>query len=793
MKRLLRWLRGEEGWSTLILMSVLSVLPSMAFQEAGWLSTGAEDLAKAALAGSWLALVLARSRAPSALAVPACLLLGGAGVFSAVGGAVPPIGTVMDRLEPFWAWLKLAWAGGAAGTDPLSPLLWESAGRLAFLWDRVVTWVNVAVSGGTSSDNLIFLLLIAVLTWAVSFLAGWALYRWHRPLVAALPIGTFVIVDVFLANQGMGYVVVYLGCALLLLLTMNIVRMQGAWQRRGMDYSLELPFDVGFGSSWLVVALVFVALPLPGLTSNPVARAWWNAVSQPWGEVEGTVNRLFAGLNSPNPALGGGTRAGLVLGASFDPQEVAPPFMYVSTDEALPDPRGLQELDQEPVAPAHYWRGIAYDFYSGRGWQNSERTISERRADQPVVVPRPLGFITLTQYFQMLSPRVDMIYAANQPITLSEAYYIQAAGPEDYSALSLSSPPLGSVRYRVVSQIPYLGEEDLRSTSLLYPSWVTERYLQMPKTLPERVVELAGQLTAESATPYDKALAIQGYLRKLPYDPSILLPSGDFDAVDYFLFLQKGYCNYFGTAMAVMLRSVGVPARVVQGYLPGQFSWADRRWVVMENRQHVWTEVYFPPFGWVEFEPTPGQPPILRPPGSLLGGSSGVPPPLPYQPSPSAARNALEQLGAWGSLFVLLFAAAAMAGLVWALYPAWEQRLSPARYAGLVYRRMARFSGWAGQAQRPAQTPGEFASSLAPRLASKEGGLRLLRWRFGVVAPSGSEARQAAEIAATYSKAGYGPRPLEEEDRGPVRLAWQGIEARLRALALGGIGRRKKR
>lgn len=777
MSRIFHWMRGDEGWSTFLLLCVLVLVPVVAFQDAQWLNQGTDALPKAALLGAWSALLLARSRLPTRLALPGGLLLGSGAVFVTVGNALPPLRALVDRLGPFWAWLQLVREDKPHGPDPLSPLFWETVRQTGFLAERFAVWVNTALGGGTSSDNLVFLLIIAVLTWTAAFLTGWSLYRWHAPLPGILPTGVFVLVNVFLANQGWGYVVTYLVCAFLLMITLTLYRMQRSWQHRGLDFADELPFDVGFVSSWLAMGIVVLSLPLPGLNSNPVARAWWNALSEPWSEVETTFNRLFSGINNPNQTLSAGTRGSLVLGGSFDPRQDTPVFMYVTTDESLPDYRELRELGEEPRAPVHYWRGLTYDTYTGRGWQNSERVVLDRRPDQEVLQVSPVGFITLTQDVEIVPPRVDLIYAANQPVTVSVPYRVQAMGAEDYAALTFRDLPLTGIRYAVTSWVPNLGEEDLRSASTTYPAWVTRRYLQLPSSLPQRVTDLSKQLTADARTPYDKALAIQEYLRKLPYDPRILLPAGDFDAVDYFLFLQKGYCDYFGTAMAVMLRATGVPARVARGYLPGEFDWENHRYTVRENRQHVWTEVYFPPYGWVEFEPTPGQPPITRPPGSLLGSEPA--PPAPEAPTPQPPPSTLGELGLWGTGIIVLVMAALIGLLLWTLYPAWEARLSASQYAQLIYLRMARYARWAGLSQRPSQTPREYTSSIVTGLASRTGSLRVLRWRLSPPALSGDEEESARVIALTYQEAVYGPAPLGEESRRRVREAWSGLKRHL--------------
>ncbi|MDZ4247091.1 MAG: transglutaminase-like domain-containing protein, partial [Dehalococcoidia bacterium] len=141
-----------------------------------------------------------------------------------------------------------------------------------------------------------------------------------------------------------------------------------------------------------------------------------------------------------------------------------------------------------------------------------------------------------------------------------------------------------------------------------YPGWVTDRYLQLPEDFPDSVKQLAREITGDAENPYEKALAIESYLRRLTYNTAINYPPADMDVVEYFLFdAPEGYCDYFASSMAVMLRSVGIPARIVAGYNNGEYDIEDDVYVIRESNAHSWPEVFFPGYGWVEFEPTPSQ------------------------------------------------------------------------------------------------------------------------------------------------------------------------------------------
>ena len=121
-------------------------------------------------------------------------------------------------------------------------------------------------------------------------------------------------------------------------------------------------------------------------------------------------------------------------------------------------------------------------------------------------------------------------------------------------------------------------------------------------------------MTASATTPYAKAKAIESYLRTIPYNDAIPAPPASVDPLEYFLFdLHQGYCDYYATAMAMMLRSVGVPARAVSGYAEGIYDPEAGVYFITERDAHTWVEVFFPEYGWIEFEPTAGESQLDRP------------------------------------------------------------------------------------------------------------------------------------------------------------------------------------
>ena len=169
--------------------------------------------------------------------------------------------------------------------------------------------------------------------------------------------------------------------------------------------------------------------------------------------------------------------------------------------------------------------------------------------------------------------------------------------------------------YEAVSSISVATADELRGAGTDYPDWVMQMYLQHGDQVSTNILDLTQQIiTFNNATnPYDKAKAIEYYLRtSIAYNETIPSPPADRDPIDWFLFeIRQGYCNYYASAMIMMLRSEGIPARMAAGFAQGEYR--DGAYLVKENDAHTWVEVYFPGYGWVEFEPTADELPLDRP------------------------------------------------------------------------------------------------------------------------------------------------------------------------------------
>jgi len=231
-----------------------------------------------------------------------------------------------------------------------------------------------------------------------------------------------------------------------------------------------------------------------------------------------------------------------------------------------------------------------------------------------------MGELTIADFTVKAWIPQSLLYTASQPL------WVSRPGEIDFSSTDTDEQDLLAWRsgtriptgeqYQVTAALINPSIQQLQKAGTDYPQWVTDRYLQLPDDFSPRIVELTALITQGSETPYDKAAIITDYLRSeitytnpLP-DP---LPKGE-DSLEWILFdIKKGFCNYYASAEILMLRSQGVPARMAVGFAEGNFDDEANAYSVLSLDAHAWPEVYFPDIGWIEFEPTGNQEPLIRP------------------------------------------------------------------------------------------------------------------------------------------------------------------------------------
>jgi transglutaminase-like putative cysteine protease len=659
----------------------------------------------------------------------------------------------------------LASLGVAAHVVPVPPWASQAVSDFAMRW---LSWLEAAISGGTSDDPDIFLFYVALLCWAAVLLVAWAFYRRQRPLLALSVSITLTALTVFYSRQGVEWLVAELACGIVLLAVGNLIHARDAWEAAGVDYAPGLELDVLAVAGIIAFFVALFSLFGPQFSVRRLSDWFWRTFEAPSARVEETIGRLFGGvsLSSEGPAGGDGSGASSYMPQSRllggQPELLNQVVMTIRTDE----PPSLTRADvsvPEHDVPRHYWRGMTLDHYSGRGWVTKVDSREEVVGDLPL--PAPPDYREVTQYVEFTSYHGDTLYALNAPVWVAEPVEVVWYGPGDLARLAS-----GALSYTVVSRLPQPTADDLLTVRPVYSNDIRERYLQLPETVPTRVFDLAQEVVAEGETIYEQARLLERYLRGYPYSLEIEPPSPGWDVADYFLFgVREGYCDYYATTFVVMARAVGIPARLASGYVGGYYEAARDVYLVREKDAHSWPEVYFPGWGWIRFEPTAARAVTELPEEASL---SAVEVPEPTGPPARMVRARWRTVGMWLAALVA----------AWVVAMLWQYRRR--RRAAQVITPPLVWS-WAGHGGARmgvmpdlALTPQEYAAALAMELRIRAQRTRWWRDRWMKLAQQGGGALE--HLAALYTLHTYGRQRTAETDAEAARALWARLRRPLR-------------
>jgi transglutaminase superfamily protein/uncharacterized protein DUF4129 len=759
----------SEGWLTVFLLIVMLLSLAWAVDEARWagVTTGnkseTEFLAWAILLGAAWGLLSAKTRLAPFTSHAIGAAMGAFFLILAVGGVI----------------------GDTADVGARVAALNQSLGRF---------YHDLFVEGIRSRETSVFLLGLGAVGWTTGQFAAFNVFRRHRALDTVFITGLLMLAEVsatVLAQYG--YLIVFSGAALLLVVRMNLLDQRTAWLRRHIGDTNEVAALYMRGAfAFVGVALVASIVLAATASSAPLARFWRN--------VDNDLVRLG---NELNHVLGG------VTGAARGPSGLFGPSQLI---------RGFWESSSSPVfrvvsstREGYYWRAATYDAFDGSQWLQLERArTGEVAAGSPLLLGTPDDVapgpnrdevrLTVTS----IDMGGDQILAPETPLSVDRTAVIYTNTPGGPLATIEAADSIGpGDSYRLVALIRKLrlGESgagvtgnQLAAAGTAYPDW-TRRYVSIRANSIGPVVQRTANqvllsLPVERRDPFHLAEAVQDYLYEkggFTYRTDVRGMCGSEHLVDCFLRTKQGYCEYFATTMAMMLRTQGVPARLAMGYLPGH-KLSDGSWEIDRSAAHAWVEVYFPGYGWIRFDPTPGNrendqqptrlaagPPVPTPgPGVLPSPGTG-----PEGPDPSRRQGALGSdngTGAGGTggssggagplavVIPLLLAFAALGVLMWG-----RARNAPAPEPEVAYRGVARMASRFGYGPRPTQTAYEYTavlSDLVPRV----------RTDLQFVAH--------AKVRATYAPGGVVLEPL----RG-LRDAYRRVRLGLLRLAL----RRRRR
>lgn len=587
--------------STLIVVGLLLAMPLMAIDIAGW-AVDMEIVLPVMLSSLLLGLILARSRFSEFFALLLSLLYGAVAVVLAAAA---------NQNLPFHE-------------------------ALAAVLTRCYEWTVDLFSGGINTDELVLTMLVGLLFWFLAYNANWHIFRLDRVWRVILPPGLILLVNIIffsgdepLDRQLFGFLLL----SLVLVVRSHLDARQWEWAIRGV--SVPTIVRRQFATIGLLLSLLALAFAwsLPSAALEERLQNFQRFLaSDPIEQIAELWNRLFAPIEGEGPATSD----------------------YYGAD--LLNLSGAISLGDDVVftvkAPAdgyrYYWRSRVFERYSDGQWSPSaDLRITDRSPPVQIGMNSEVSGADrqrVQQRFTVGTASSRIYYAAPQPESIDRSGRIDLIYTDrpDNTSMNVSViRPLKVLRrgetYLAHSLISTASATQLRSAGSDYPDWVSSAnlYIGIPNT---RVWELARQIVEEAGAnnPYDRAKAIETWLRKnVAYNESISAPPAGVDTVEWVLFdAREGYCTYYATSMIVMLRHLGIPARLAAGFSQGTYDSDAGQFVVREREAHTWVEVYFPGYGWIEFEPTSAQAPIHRDGDELAQEQEA-----PQSPEPTATPS----------------------------------------------------------------------------------------------------------------------------------------------------------
>ena len=628
-----KWLTPRQGWTTFALWLATAGVVAWTVRGAGWVET--PGLMPVVFLSSAAGLLLSKIRARRGLMH-----------FAAFG---------LGLVFVFWQTLSLIEA------QPLDQ-------RVGVFWGRLSTWYEAARTGGLTTDLLPLAIAVTAAFWLLSYVGAWFIFRRNNVWIGLLLLGTiFMTTREYTSDSSAGGFYLFLFASMLLVARVTLIQRDDR-RRLARFESVRGTSRLSLGvTAAASVLLLGAAAGLPGNPSgSDTLHDLWQLGRSPVYWVEAKFERMYLGTGV---ALGGRyfqdslffegprstseeivfvaeseyptywlshaynryTSAGWASGRTMKryagpesldllPHKVSSPVVVTQTLEVNVATLELlsggniewisRESEFETLEPMQFEIDLSGTVADGQLPADVARLAAELARK---FSPLPAGFVEsnvsdmLPEDLRLVKPSFRADGAGRSHL---EKVTLARAGPVAPDVVSWRSlePLGGGDSYSMRSLVSRASYQDLRGAGTDYAGFVTDHYLALPASLPDRVRELSRVVTQGARTPLDKAMSIQDFLRsdRFTYSVDVEKPPRDADGVDYFLFeTMTGYCDYFASAMVVMLRAVGVPARLAAGYGPGEETDATGLREVRSTDAHSWPQVYFPGHGWIDFEPTP--------------------------------------------------------------------------------------------------------------------------------------------------------------------------------------------
>ncbi|MEO8510964.1 MAG: transglutaminase domain-containing protein [Chloroflexota bacterium] len=702
-----RFLKPREGWLAFFLLCVMLLSLTWSVQSAAWLNL-LDFVMPVALWGAVLGVVLALLPISVAIVIPVSALLGGLVVLWAVAG------------EYF-------------------PLL-DQAGRLLALHDEALGWLRTVLIGGYPIELTPYAIGLGLLTWTTGFIAAYTMYRHHRVTDAVVVVGIALLVNMSATYADLFfYLVLFVLAALLLLLRSSLVKREEGWQSRRVNENVDVPISImRAGITFIAISIIGAWVLTSVAVAAPLTDAWRN-LDGIWSGVAGRLDGVFGSLTNPEARL-----SGTSFGSEFTVRGE-----WVSNDEPV--------LTLRATRP-YYLRTTTYDTYTGSGWSRSDGTTRPVAPEQLIFPgdsperpsPDAAEAETITVNIDGDVGR-NVFYPGFADIAYFPVNVYEPAGQPLAGGIQAAGPLSVGQGYQMRVALTSATESELAGAGTAYPAAISALYLDDSRAT-DAVRSLARQVMTDAGAedPYAMAKALAAYLSdddSFSYDTEPGPPDPTRDLVDYFLdpVNRTGFCEYYASAMALMARSLGLPARVAVGFAPGERIEPGVT-QVRERNAHAWAEIFFPGYGWQIFEATKTiDSQFVRIPGAGVGtplpitdnrdflgafeeGETSVPAPsfVPAQGGYRAGEAPPVDAARGANLVVLLALGVVAALLAWWTLRRRGRRIRILAPGERAWQRLALAAGRAGVNQRPSETFYEYSAWLEEQIPNRRPEIRMI-------------------------------------------------------------------
>ncbi|HPH97789.1 MAG TPA: transglutaminaseTgpA domain-containing protein [Anaerolineaceae bacterium] len=708
-------------------------------------------------------------------------------------------------MSSYYAVFNICWIWGAA---VIGGEQWSE--RMINLVQRVGNGLFLFINDRSLPDPFFALFVLSFLLWMISFLAGYYLTRHAAPWKVILPsLLVMLVIDFFDPSRPLSpwFTGGYLLLALLLLGRITYLRYRGEWESRNAFIAPETGWDFGRTAATLAALFIIIIWNIPPIQSKAEPlNEFWDTALRPFQNVSDRFSDMFSSFQGKMTSEDSyGVTMPLGDGASLNDELI----FTVTANQS------------QTIITRFYWRARSYDTYDGGDWSSTVPEKQEYNASGfPFKLPDWTGRQDRTFTFTVRKGPVRTLYTSGMAMSASRggeaAYYTLSDGSGDLLSMTASAALYTGDSYQVRASLSAPTVKQLRDSGNRYTEAISRQYLTVPPDIQPALKELAESIVKDLPdNPYDRTLAVTNYLREnIQYAESFTVERPvNVDPVIWFLFdVKQGYCNYYATAEVLLLRTLGIPARIAVGYAPGDYD--KGTYVVRQRHAHAWPEIYFNGVGWVEFEPTvsyeprylaPGEEePEIQPTMDPIAARGGHEPtddeePQRTQTPPAALNNTPPSAGLHGVFLMagVVFFAALVSFLIWFITwgrfnpqflspktpPPLAEEMTPGRVLPVNGRRrpVSSIAEWVrrwsslppferlykvleyaiqlmGKQANPAQTPAERAAQLAGLLPQVEEPLQVLlaEYHQATYSTHPADLERATQAAQTILKSAYG-------------------------------------